>query len=331
MRNSATLGNAGGPHDAGLRPAHAARRPVRSGTPQYPFRSGYITVRGHQIHYVEHGDGEPVLFVHGNPTSSYMWRHVLPQVAVQTGRRGIALDLLGFGESDKPADVRYSLKLHAEVIDGFIDALGLRDIVLVADDWGGPLGMHGVVRRSDRYRAAVLMETFLWTFTFEDDFEPKFRMPFRMMRGPLGFFFVQVLNMMVKQVIPEHCPITEDGLRHYLDAMPTVRSRRAMREFVRLNPLHGKPKASVEFIEQIRARLPELQVPITWLKAHPGVVPTDDYPPSLRRLTELVQLQPRIRIKDFGPGHHFLAEENPQRVVELIVEAIEELPAPARH
>lgn len=72
-----------------------------SSTPQYPFRSGHVSVRGHRIHYVEHGDGEPVLFVHGNPTSSYMWRHVLPDVTARTGRRGIALDLLGFGKSDK--------------------------------------------------------------------------------------------------------------------------------------------------------------------------------------------------------------------------------------
>ena len=71
-------------------------------------------------------------------------------------------------------------------MQGFVSALKLRDIVLVADDWGGPLGMHDVIARSERYQAAILMETFLWTFTFKDDFEPKFRMPFRLMRGPLG-------------------------------------------------------------------------------------------------------------------------------------------------
>ena len=166
------------------------------------------------------------------------------------------------------------------------------------------------------------METFLWTFTFKDDFEPKFRLPFRMMRGPLGFFFVQVLNMMTKKVIPEHCPITEEGLQYYLDAMPTIRSRRAMRELVRLNPLHGQPKASVDFIDRIRSGLLALTMPITWLKATPGVVPSDDYPPSLRKLEELKRLQPRIDVKSFGPGHHFLAEENPAHVVELVVEAI---------
>ena len=291
---------------------------------KYPFRSQHVEVMGHRIHYVEHGSGAPVLFLHGNPTSSYLWRDVLPHVANQTGRRGIAMDLLGFGQSDKPDDVRYSLELHARVVQGFIDALGLSDIVLVADDWGGPLGMHDVVSRPARYRAAILMETFLWTFTFKDDFEPKFRLPFRLMRGPMGFFFVQVLNMMVKKVIPEHCPITDEGLQYYLDSMPTVRSRRAMREFVGLNPLHGEPKASVDFINAIRAGLPTLTVPITWLKATPGVVPSDDYPPSLRKLEELKRLLPNMPVKSFGPGHHFLAEENPTRVVELVVETIRE-------
>jgi haloalkane dehalogenase len=168
------------------------------------------------------------------------------------------------------------------------------------------------------------METFLWTFTFKDDFEPKFRMPFRMMRGPLGFVAVQVLNMMIKKVIPEHCPITDEGLQYYLDAMPTVRSRRAMLEFVRLNPLHGKPQASVDFMERIRSGLPRLWVPVTWLKATPGVVPRDDYAPSLKKLDELHGLLPHLRVKPFGPGHHFLAEERPERVVELVTETIHE-------
>lgn len=307
-----------------VRPAF--RETTTGAPPQYPFQSGHVEVLGHRIHYVEHGRGSAVLFLHGNPTSSYLWRNVLPHVANQTGRRGIAMDLLGFGQSDKPAGTRYSLDLHARVVQGFIDAMGLTDMVLVADDWGGPLGMHDVVARAARYQAVVLMETFLWTFTFKDDFEPKFRLPFRLMRGPLGFFFVQVLNMMTKKVIPEHCPITDEGLQYYLDAMPTIRSRRAMREFVRLNPLHGKPQGSVDFINRIRAGLPTLSVPITWLKATPGVVPSDDYPPSLQKLEDLKRMQPRIEVKSFGPGHHFLAEENPARVVDLVVETIRKHP-----
>jgi haloalkane dehalogenase len=307
----------------------ASAPPVRASAlarPKYPFTSEFVAVMGHRIHYVSHGSGAPVLFVHGNPTSSYLWRDVLPHVAERTGRRGIALDLLGFGESDKPKGVTYTLDLHARIIAGFVDALKLREIVLVADDWGGPLSMRHVVSQQELYEAAVLMETFLWTFTFADDFAPKFRMPFRIMRGPLGFVFVQVLNMMIRKLIPEHCAITDEGMSYYLDSMPTVGSRRAMLELVRLNPVHGRPRASVEFIESVRRKLPELHIPITWLKASPGVVPSDDYPRSLERLAGLQELVPHMRVRQFGTGHHFLAEENPSRVVDMVVEAIAELP-----
>jgi len=291
-------------------------------TAVYPFNSRFIEVLGRKIHYVEHGSGDPVLFIHGNPTSSYLWRNVIPGVVERTGRRAIALDLLGFGRSDKPDDVVYTLRLHADVIRGFVEALGLERITLVADDWGGPLGMDTVVSSPERFERAVLMETFLWTFTFAQDFEPKFRMPFRLMRGPLGFFFVQVLNMMIKKLIPEHCPITDEGMKYYLGSFPTIRSRRAMLAFVRLNPLHGKPTSSVEFIRELREGLAKLKLPVAWLKASPGVVPSDDYPRSLRKLEDLKSLLPQLQIRDFGPGHHFLAEENPQQVVKLVAEAI---------
>ncbi len=294
---------------------------------RYPFNSNFSEIMGHKIHYVEYGQGDPVFFIHGNPTSSYLWRDILPRVAEQTDRRGVAIDLLGFGKSDKPNDVSYTLDLHAKIISGFVDALGLKNIVLVADDWGGPLGMHDLVNRTELYETAILMETFLWTFTFKEDFEPKFRIPFRMMRGPLGFVAVQVFNMMIKKLIPEHCPITDQGMQFYLDAMPTIRSRRAMRQFVRLNPLHGKPEPSVRFIEDIRARLPNLELPINWLKATPGVIPSEDFPSSKVKWQEVIDMLPHVNVKDFGPGHHFLAEENPERVTKLIVESIQQVTA----
>jgi haloalkane dehalogenase len=113
--------------------------------------SKFVQVRGHRIHYVEQGAGDPILFVHGNPTSSYLWRNVLPAVASSTGRRGIALDLLGFGKSDKPAKLRYSLELHSGIIEEFIVRLGLENIVLVADAGAArsrPALPFGVRRRS---------------------------------------------------------------------------------------------------------------------------------------------------------------------------------------
>lgn len=291
---------------------------------RYPFSDRYLDIGGHRIYCVETGAGDPVLFLHGNPTSSYVWRHVMPAVATATGRRCIAIDLLGLGKSDKPDDVNYTLALHRDIVAGTVDALGLEKIVLVAEDWGGPLGMHHLVREPQRYQAAILMETFLWTFTIADDYHPKFRMPFRLMRGPAGFVAVQVFNIMTKKVIPQHCPITADGLRYYLDSTPTIRSRRALLEFIRLNPLHGKPPASVRFIEEIQSRLPHLTVPVTWLMPSPGVIVSEDYPPSQAKFERFRGSVPSLEVKDFGRGHHFLSEENPRRVAELVSETIRE-------
>jgi haloalkane dehalogenase len=295
-----------------------------AGRLRYPFSDQYLKVAGHKIYCVEIGAGDPVLFLHGNPTSSFVWRDVMPAVAEATGRRCVAIDLLGLGKSDKPDDVTYTLALHRDIIAGAIAELGLKNIVLVAEDWGGPLGMHHLVHEPHLYQAAVLMETFLWTFTFADDFQRKFRMPFRLMRGPAGFVFVQVMNMMTKRLIPQHCPITDEGLQYYLDGTPTVRSRRAILEFVRLNPLHGKPQASVKFIEEIRVRLPELKLPVTWLMPSPGVIVSADYPPSQAKFDRFKTLVPGIEVKPFGLGHHFLSEENPVRVAEMVSQTLAE-------
>jgi haloalkane dehalogenase len=291
---------------------------------RYPFSDRYLTIGGRRIYCVETGAGDPVLFLHGNPTSSYVWRNVMPAVAAATGRRCIAIDLLGLGKSDKPDGLRYTLKLHRDVVAGVVDALGLQNIVLVAEDWGGPLGMHHVVHEPRRYQAAILMETFLWTFTFADDFHPKFRAAYRLMRSPAGFVAVQMFNMLTKKLIPQHCPITNDGMQYYLSSTPTLRSRRAQLAFVRLNALHGKPRDSVQFIEEIRDRLPGLRVPVTWLMPSPGVIVSEDYPPSQAKFETFKTLIPHLEVKQFGPGHHFLAEENPQRVAELVSETIRE-------
>jgi len=285
------------------------------------LESKFVQVGGHRIHYVEEGAGDPVLFVHGNPTSSYLWRNVLPAVSAGTRRRGVALDLLGFGKSDKP-DLRYTLKLHAGIIEEFIDRLALKNIVLVADDWGGPLGTYVATRHPPAFQGLALMETFLWTFTWKEDFSPEFRLPFKLMRGPLGFVMIQVMNFMVKRLIPQHCPISKEALAYYVNSLPTIAARKAMREFPKLLPVDGKPQESVDFFAELRQGLPRLQCPVLWIKATPGVVPSDDFPSSLRHFDALRKLIPAFTLEEFGPGHHFLAEENPERLSRILVDWI---------
>ena len=99
------------------------QKPLNSPPAEFPYESKFVDVMGYKIHYVEEGSGKPILFIHGNPTSSYLYRNVIDSVAENTGRRCIALDLLGFGLSEKPVDITYDLKLFIDVVDGFIKAL----------------------------------------------------------------------------------------------------------------------------------------------------------------------------------------------------------------
>lgn len=120
-------------------PAYAA---AQQATPpgisaDFPFESRYVEVLGSRMHYVDEGQGQPILFLHGNPTSSYLWRNLIPYVT--DGYRAIAMDLIGMGKSNKP-DLAYTYQDHKRYLDAFIETLGLRNITLVIHDWGSALG-----------------------------------------------------------------------------------------------------------------------------------------------------------------------------------------------
>jgi haloalkane dehalogenase len=106
---------------------------------EYPFRSHYLSTEHGDLHYVDEGSGEVILFVHGNPTWSFMYRHLIK--GLSAGFRCVAPDHIGFGLSDKPFDVSYLPQFHAENLERFIDRRGLKDITLVIHDWGGAIGM----------------------------------------------------------------------------------------------------------------------------------------------------------------------------------------------
>jgi haloalkane dehalogenase len=273
--------------------------PVRvSPSAAFPFEPNYVDVRGHRIHFVTEGQGAPALFLHGNPTSSYTYRNVIGPVARVTGRRCIAMDLLGFGKSDKP-NIDYSC-LHADVIDGFIEALDLHRIALVAEDWGGFLGAHVMTRKPERFETAIFMETFLWPMTYEEDYDPRFVRPFKLMRSPVGGLFSKGMNLMINKLIPEHCPISKESLDYY--SMPTYRSRKALGDFPRLLPTSGRPAASHEFALELQKGLARVGSPVLWIKADPGVVVSMVNPCGLRRLDELRGNLPQLQVRDFGPG-----------------------------
>ncbi|MDA8099592.1 MAG: haloalkane dehalogenase [Nitrospiraceae bacterium] len=297
--------------------------PVPRPSAAFSFEYKHTHVGRHRIHYIEEGSGKPVLFIHGNPTSSYLWRNILPEVARATGGRAIALDLLGFGASDKPSDVDYSLDLHATIVEGFIEELGLEDVVLVLHDWGGPLGMRYAGGHAKNVRGVVLMETFLWDTSWKDfgSFAPAFRL----LRTPAGRFLNRTMNLFVNVILPgsvaERDHLTPEIMQRYRAPFPTLRSRKAMAVFPALIPIAGRPEASRRFFDELDKTLKALVCPVMWIKADPGAIITSN---TEYRLIALSARLPQLTIRRFGRSLHYLQEDNPGRVAGMIVEWMRE-------
>ena len=156
-----------------------------AGLPDYPFAPHWLEVDGLRMHYVDEGAGAPVLLLHGEPTWSFLWRHVIPQV-VGAERRAIAPDLIGFGRSDKPTDQGwYTYDRHVESVTRLVRELDLRDIALVVHDWGGLIGLRFAVENADRVERLVILDTGVWSGLTPSETWLRFREAVRSAGGEL--------------------------------------------------------------------------------------------------------------------------------------------------
>jgi haloalkane dehalogenase len=163
----------------------------------YPFTSRWAELRGgHRMHYVDEGRGETILFVHGTPSWSFEWRHLVR--ALSATHRCVAPDLLGFGLSDRPRDFAYTPEAHAAALAELVERLGLRDVTLVVHDYGGPIGLPLALDGSRRVRRIVLLNTWMWSFAGDADMERKARIA----GGALGRFLYRQLNFSLRVLMP---------------------------------------------------------------------------------------------------------------------------------
>jgi haloalkane dehalogenase len=133
------------------------------GLPDFPFAARYRDVQGLRLAHIDEGEGRPVLFLHGEPTWSFLWRKVIPPVR-DAGFRCIAPDLVGFGRSDKPTDIAfYSYERHVELAATLLEDLDLREATMVVHDWGGPIGLRLAVEHPERIERLVILDTGLFT------------------------------------------------------------------------------------------------------------------------------------------------------------------------
>ncbi|MFC1824969.1 haloalkane dehalogenase [Thermodesulfobacteriota bacterium] len=285
----------------------------------FPYESRFVTVKDSQIHYVEQGQGDPILFVHGNPTSSYLWRNVIPHL---TGSgRCIALDLIGMGRSDKP-DISYRLFDHVEYFEGFINALGLHRITLVVHDWGGFLGLHYASRNQENIRAIAMMETIVKPMLWKDRSD-MFQGLFKRFRSEEGWEMIVKKNMFVEKLLPGSIirKLTEEEMEHYRAPFRQESARKPVYVFPNEIPIEGKPADVTAAVEVYGKALAQSSIPILLLTFDPGTVIAQPEKDWCR------QTFPNLTVKEVGPGIHFVQEDQPAGIGKAIAEWLAGLPA----
>jgi len=260
-----------------------------------------------EMAYVDTGTGKPVVFLHGNPTSSYLWRNVLPHVA--STHRCLAPDLVGMGDSGKAPAGSYRFADHARYLDGWLDAMGLaRDVTLVLHDWGSALGFHWTRRHPERVRALVYMEALVRPVTWADWPEAA-RKIFQAMRSPAGEELVLQKNVFVERILPASVlrGLTEAEMAVYRKPyLEGGESRRPTLTWPREIPIEGEPADVVDVVNHYARFLSESPLPKLFVNAEPGSILTG----AQREFCRTWPSQEEISVK----GSHFIQEDSPHEI-----------------
>ena len=286
--------------------------------PDFPFESKYIEINGSRMHYIDEGTGEPVLFLHGQPTSSYLWRNIIPHL--KKTNRCIAPDLIGMGKSDKPK-LDYNYHDHYDYMEKFINKLELKNITLVIHDWGSGLGFHYANTNRDNIRGIAFMEAIIRPLSWKE-FPSNYKLMFKVIRAPfIGWFMLAVMNMFLKKVVPESIvrKLNKEEMDNYLAPFPTIASRKPVRRWPQQIPIDGKPEGVHKIIDAYHHWLTESDVPKLCLYAHPGAILT-------KKHIEYIKVSfPKTKMVDIGEGIHYVQEDNPHQIGEEIVKWLKEI------
>ncbi|WP_067703474.1 haloalkane dehalogenase [Nocardia jejuensis] len=268
------------------------------------------------INYSDTGGGDvPVVFLHGNPTSSYIWRNVIPHVKGEN--RVLAPDLIGMGASGKP-DSDYRFVDHARYLDAWFDALGLDEVVIVGHDWGGALGMDWAARHPGRVKGIAVVETFLRPMRW-DEMPPQGAELFRRFRSPEGEEMVLDRNMFIEFNLPASTrSLSLEALEAYRAPYPTRESRKPMLVWPREFPLDGEPADVVALIENYDRWMADTpRVPKLLMAVDQGVglgsPAMIDWAATAFAATEVVNI---------GPAGHHCPEDQPDAIGSAVAEWI---------
>lgn len=278
-----------------------------------PLSKQYLTVAGKQMAYHDVGEGDAVVFLHGNPTSSYLWRNIVPHVSGQA--RCIVPDLIGQGDSDKlddPGVDSYTFVEHREYLDGLLEQLDLgNNITFVIHDWGSALGFDWANRRRDRVSGICYMEAIVRPVTW-DEWPEAARGIFENMRTEAGEEIVMTKNLFVEAILPSSImrTLSNEEMNEYRRPFADPADRRPTLTWPRQIPIDGEP-ADVHAIVQAYADwLSTSDMPKLFINADPGIILTGPQ----REFCRAWPNQTEVTV----PGIHFLQEDSPNEIGEAL-------------
>jgi haloalkane dehalogenase len=278
-----------------------------------PYERRRVAVLDSEMAYVDAGAGDPIVFLHGNPTSSYLWRNVIPHV--EGLARCLAPDLIGMGQSGRAPSGSYRFVDHARYLDAWFETLGLTlNVTLVAHDWGSALAFYWAHRHPDRVKGIVYMEAIVQPVTWEE-WPDAARAIFQAMRSPAGEEMILEKNVFVERILPASVlrGLTDEEMavyrRPYLEP---GESRRPTLTWPREIPVGGEPADVVEIVRRYGEWLSASDVPKLFINAEPGAILTG-------RQREFCRTWPNQREVTVR-GIHFIQEDSPGEIGQAIAE-----------
>ena len=280
----------------------------------------YIDVSGKQIAYVEMGEGDPIIFQHGNPTSSYLWRNILPQL--QSLGRCIAMDLIGMGDSEKLKDagsMTYSYATHKKYFDGFLDELGVKNnATLIIHDWGSALGFDWAQNNSEKVKAICYMEGIVQSMKWEDWNEDA-RGIFQGFRSPAGEEMILEKNLFIEAVLPGSIlrKLSDEEMNEYRRPFKDKKSRQPTLDWPRQIPLENEPQEICKIVDSYSQWMAKNDLPKLFINAEPGAILIC----KQREFCRTWKNQKEVTVK----GSHFIQEDSPNEIGSAIFDWLKDI------
>jgi len=276
-----------------------------------------LAVLDSHMAYVDAGHGDPIVLLHGNPTSSYLWRNVIPHL--EGHGRCLAPDLIGMGRSGRAPGGRYRLADHVRYLDAWLEALDLRAATLVVHDWGSALGFHWARRHADRVKALVYMEAIVQPLTWAEWPEAA-RKIFQGLRSPAGDEMILAKNVFVERILPGSVlrGLPPEAMARYREPFREPgESRRPTLTWPREIPIDGEPADVTALVQDYASWLSRAPLPKLFVNGEPGSILVG----AQREFCRAWPHQQEVTVT----GSHFLQEDSPVAIGQAIARFLERL------